>query len=197
MKNNALLNELINFSGITMRERVLVIDDSLYLCELLDKRNMKLNIDYCNSRNFKSITDNQDNYMNAFDIVLCPECIYNLNINNYQLLLQCIVWSMAKNSKIVFCVPNINMFKLNSYFKINNKEYILKEGRNHFSLCYKYFIFNKIIENWNKLLVTFPTQIFKVWNNTNSLSQWNLNNLKIKQYENYLLYEIDMRKNIK
>lgn len=194
MKDNSLLNELIKFSNITTRERVLVIDDSWYLCNKLEKIKMELNTSYCNPEDFRSITNYPDIHLNAFDLVICPECIYNLPIDNYQLLLQCIVWSMSPSSRLIFSIPDINKFSCDNNFKINDIESYIKEYKNIFAIKSPSWLFDKTVEKWNKLPIVYPTQIFKVWNSFNPNSQWNLNNIAIKNHSNFLLYSLEMRK---
>ena len=192
-------NELINFSSILSNENILIIDDDMFIYNNLDRMKMSFTLTYCNPGDFRTITLHPSSYMNFFDVVICPDAIYNIKNNNRQSILKCIVWSMKSDSRLMFSIPNIRKFCINKIFINNddNNKYLLKEHLTYYVLKKKSFFLLSKKEYWHKTTLCVPSQIFKIWNSENPFSQWDINNIAIKEFGNRFLYMIKMKKNIK
>lgn len=191
-------NELINFSSILSNESILVLDDDTFIFDNLEKMKISFLLVYCNPGDFRTITLYPSSYMNFFDVVICPDAIYNIKSSNRQMILQCIAWAMKPESRLIFSIPNIRIFNTNKAFinKYDNCKYLLKEHSTYYILKEKSFFSFFKKEYWHKTTLCVPTQIFKVWNSENAFSKWDINNISIKECGDRFLYMIKMKKSI-
>jgi hypothetical protein len=104
---------------------------------------------------------------------------------------------MKEKSRIVFSIPNIKFFVLNTKFKYMDHEFILKDKGKYLEISDREKWFNNQKERWHTPTVKYPTQLFRVWNSENPLCQWDLEHIAIYQSEGYTFYSIDMSKNIR
>lgn len=195
-------NELIKISTLINNERVLVIDSGSDLVDEINKRKLNVHITYCDSDDFTSLTRYPEDHMNAFDVIFCPSCLYNIQAENRQLVLQFIVWAMKDSSRLVFSVPNINRFVINNEILWKGSKCYLKEDSRFFKITKYTSLFKPNTwlradkEFWHKTTVRFPLQNFHIWNTENPMSQWDLKNLAVKGDGDYIFCVIDMRKPI-
>ncbi len=202
MSNINFYSELVKIAMLVNNERILVIDENISLINEI--RALKLNVDisYCDPDDFTTITKYSEDYMNAFDVVFCPYSLYNINAENRQLVLQFIVWSMKESSRLAFSVPNINNL-IGKHIIWKGKKYIIREKERFFKVieCKSLFRINtwfrKKIEYWHKTTVRFPLHVFRCWNTENPISQWNLENIAIKNAGDFVFCSLDIKKHFK
>lgn len=188
---------IISCAKILSEEKILIIDKDTKVLDNISRFHKKEFITFCYENDFRPITRYPDEYLNMFDIVICPNAFYKFNTTDRQSILQCIVFSMAQNSKFVFSIPNIKKHEIDKEFKDNNNNYIIKNSDKFYKLQKVGLFFNKTLEYWHKQTILFYSQIFKVWNSLNPNSQWKIDDIAIfDKNPMYFIISVPMIKNI-
>jgi len=192
---DALLNlALVQSADVLHGERVLVIDTDDSLVNYYHDQNLELNIVFCDYRDFRTITQYADDYMNSFDVVICPEAVYSIKTTERHQILACIVWAMKTTSRLIFAIPSVNEFVLGKKKEINGKNYILKDEGMYYKFMQTGSWFGGYKEYWHKTTVRFPSQVLHVWNTANPNSQWDFDHSGVLKSDFHHVYSIDMRK---
>ncbi len=195
MKDKQLTQKLIQSASVLHGERVLIIDSDDSLVKYYKDQKLELNIVFCDYRDFRTITQYPDDYMNSFDVIICPEAVYSIKTTERHQILQCIVWAMKRTSRLVFAIPDIKQFVIGKKKEIDGKKYVLKDEGMYYKFIetgFKWLRAEK--EFWHKTTVRFPSQVLHAWNTANPNSPWDFNHSGISESGLYVVYSIDMRK---
>jgi len=196
-----MLSEKLNFfvetAKVMMHEKVLVVDSEIDLADFYLHSEMNVDMTYCDPSDFRAITGYPDDYMNSFDVVVCPEAFYKIVCDDRQVILRCLVWAMNSKSRLVFGIPNWRKFGVNKKFDIDGKQHIIRENDRYFILKrsgFFSFLFKR--ELWHKTTLKCCSQIFKVWNTENPNAQWNFNDATVIERERDFIVSMEMSKKI-
>lgn len=209
LSKNDMIVDVASLSNILTNEKVLIIDkdDDLYnhICHVYASSSIdiKANLVLINQSDLKPFTKHTGEYINAFDAVLCPHFLYDVNCTNRIDLLKCIVWAMAKASRLVFAMPNIKY-----YLKIlrDSKKALLDKEKNMYifkyenSLVIKHKTYGLPIyfteQYWNTNMLMFPDQLFKVWNSEYPDAQWKIDTSEVLNKEKHSVLSLMLDKKI-
>ena len=193
-----LQKQMIEYAPILNGQNVLVVDRDDQLVKIL-KNKPELNlgkITFCDQTDFRTITQYPDDYMNFFDIVLCPSVFYKSKYDNRQLLLQCIVWAMSKKSTLVFAVPNLDNILIGKKQKLDEQVLTVEDDTRYFVVSCSTGIFTSKKEYWHKVSVRYPHQILEVWNTENPNAQFATEGMDTKSLMWNHIFLVDVRKYI-
>lgn len=196
MENPRITEASMAAAALLSGERVLVVDSGTDIVSRYEKNKMGLNCTYCDGGDFSDLTRHKEDYMNAFDAVICPHLLYNLVAKNRQYLMACLVFCMDKNSRLIFSIPKIRNYVIDRPFELWGQKHVLREEGKHYRLYRKRLWGEKPVERWNKTVVVSPSQMFNAWNAENPSAQWDMDNIAIKDLETHFLFTIPMKKSI-
>ena len=202
MENFSFNDELIKISGLINNERGLVVDNGFGITNEINSRQLDVDVTYCDSGDFTTLTQYPEDHINAFDVVFCPCALYDLQAENRQLVLEFLVWAMKKNARLVFSVPDINRYAINSNIIWKRKNFLLEEENRFFKLTtsptwWKPMSFiRRKREYWHKTTVRFPLQLFRTWNSANPSSQWDFDKIAVKRCDGFVFCAIEIKKSI-
>jgi len=192
MKDKLLNSKLIQSASVLHGERILVVDTDTKIVDYYSDQNLELNTVFCDYRDFRTITKYEDDYMNSFDVVICPEAAYSIKTTERHQILRCLVWSMKPSSRLVFAVPNVKKFSLGEKVEIDGKNYVLEDEGMYYKFSRAHWFAAR--EFWHKTTVTFPSQVLHAWNSENPNSQWDFENSGVMESDFHYIYSIDMKK---